>query len=71
MPQVFATDSTKLSEAWMFKLSTTKTHGACGSVATVCVTCAKKSASVRVGPNVGAINFPVTTSKLPMNVNVP
>ena len=55
----------------MFKLSTTKIHAASGSVATVCAMWPTKSASVRVGPIVGAINSPVVTSKLPISVNVP
>ena len=55
----------------MFKLSTTNTHDASGSVLTVWATCWTKSASVRVGPNVGAINSPVTTWKLPISVSVP
>ncbi len=46
---------------WMFKLSTTNTQDISGSVATVWATCATKSCSVRVGPNVGATNSPVTT----------
>ena len=55
----------------MFRLSTTNTHGAAGSVATVCATCRTKSASVRVGPKLGASNWPVTTWKLPISVVVP
>ena len=55
----------------MFKLSTTNTHEAFGSVATVCSMWLAKSASVRVGPIVGAINSPVVTWKLPIRVNVP
>ena len=55
----------------MFKLSTTNTHGASGSVATVWATCPTKSASVRVGPRVGASSGPVTTWKLPIRVRVP
>ena len=56
---------------WMFKLSTTNTHAASASVATVWATCRTKSGSVRVGPKVGAINCPVTTWKLPISVVVP
>ena len=55
----------------MFKLSATNTHDASGSVATVCSMWLAKSASVRVGPIVGAINSPVVTWKLPIRVNVP
>ena len=66
-----ATNSTKLSEPWMFKLSTTKTHEPFGSVATVCSMWLAKSASVRVGPIVGAINSPVVTWKFPIKHKVP
>ena len=59
----------------MFKLSTTNTHDASGSVATVWATCWTKSASVvrrhrlaradkctfPVGPRLGATRVPVTT----------
>ena len=55
----------------MFKLSTTKIHDALGSVATVRSMCPAKSASVRVGPIVHAINSPVVTQKLPIRVKVP
>ena len=55
----------------MFSLSTTNTHDAGAAVATVCVTCSTKSASVRLGPSVGASNAPVTTWKLPISVTVP
>ena len=55
----------------MFRLSTTNTHDASGSMATVCSMWLAKSASVRVGPIVGAINSPVVTTKLPIRHNVP
>ena len=70
-PARLATFRTNVSEQWMFKLSTTKIHEAFGSVATVCSMWLAKSASVRVGPIVGAINSPVVTWKLPIRVNVP
>jgi hypothetical protein len=63
-PHALATNRTSISELWMFKLSTTKTHPASGSVATVRAMCSTKSNSVRVGPIVGAINSPVVTLKL-------
>ena len=55
----------------MFKLSTTNTHDADGPVVTVWATCRTKSASVRVGPRLGASSWPVTTWKLPISVAVP
>jgi len=66
-----ATSFTKLSEQWMFKLSTTNTHEPFGSVATVCSMWLAKSVSVRVGPIVGLSNSPVVTTKLPIRHNVP
>src|SRR5437868_11701064 len=36
IPHALATDFTKVSEQWMFKLSTTNTHDASGSVRIVC-----------------------------------
>src|SRR5271165_5946323 len=71
IPHALATFRTNVSEQWMFKLSTTKIHEADGAVATVCSMWLAKSASVRVGPIVGAINSPVVTWKLPIRVNVP
>ena len=44
---------------------------AAGSVATVRWMWARKSASVRVGPQEGATTWPVTTSRLTMKVRVP
>ena len=64
IPHAWATFRTNVSEQWMFKLSTTKIHKAVGSVATVCSMWLAKSASVRVGPIVGAIDFPVDTWKV-------
>jgi len=53
-------------------LSTTKCHRvAWGSVATVALRWATKSASVRVGPYDGASTRPVATSRLRMKVIVP
>jgi hypothetical protein len=40
-------------------------------VATVWATCWTKTGSVRLGPSVGASNWPVTTWKLPISVVVP
>src|SRR4051812_41916713 len=53
-----ATYSTRLSDWCVSRLSTRNTHPADGSVATVCSTCALKSASVRVGDSVGATTWP-------------
>ena len=71
IPHAWATSFTKLSEPWMFKLSTTNSHDASGSKATVCSMWLAKSASVRVGPIVGAINSPVVTWKFPIRHTVP
>ena len=60
-----ATSFTRLSEQWMFKLSTTNTHEPSGSAATVRSMWPAKSPSVRVGPIVGLSNSPVVTTGLP------
>ena len=52
-------------------MSATKIHPASGSVATVRAMWAAKSSSVRVGWTVGAITWPVATSKLPIRHCVP
>src|SRR4029450_10410775 len=70
-PQRVATKRTSDSDWWVFNWSVTKPHPAAGSVATVWSMCAVKSASVRVGPTVGATRRPWTTSKLAMRHCVP
>src|SRR5271166_3177345 len=71
IPHTLATQFTRVSEQWMFKLSNTNTHDASGSVRTVRSMWLAKSASVRVGPMLGAINSPVVTTKLPIRLKVP
>src|SRR5262249_46657233 len=70
-PHSRATSSTSPAEQWMFRLSSTNTYRASGSSFTVLSMCFTKSASVRVGPSVGASSSPVTTWKLPISVTVP
>src|SRR3954452_18665096 len=70
-PQVWATHTTRLSDWCVFRLSTMNPQPAQGSVATVCCTCARKSASVRVGPSVGAITQPHQISRLAVRHSVP
>ncbi len=66
-----ATRRTRVADGCVFNWSARKTHVASGSVASVRPMCAAKSASVRVGPTVGATTRPVTTSKLAISVCVP
>src|SRR5262245_29252582 len=65
IPQAWATHKTRPSDWCVFRLCTRNTQPAPGSVATVCSTWATKSASVRVGPNVGDTIRPHQTSRPP------
>src|SRR6478609_1878380 len=71
MPQRRATRRTSDSDWCVLSRSVAKTHSASGSVATVRSMCAAKSASVRVGPTLGATIRPSTTSKLAIKHCVP
>ena len=71
IPHSSATKRTRPSDLWVLSWSATKTHVALGSKSIVLVMCATKSSSVLVGPMVGRIALPVTTSKFPIRQSVP
>ena len=68
---IATTHRTRLSEPCVLSWSMIRFHGESGCSITVRLQCSRKSSSVRVGPTVGEIDSPVTTSKLAIRHNVP
>ena len=66
-----ATTRTKVSEQMEFSYPLRTPTMLPGPSPSVCSMWLAESASVRVGPSVGAISSPVVTWKLPIRVNVP